>query len=109
MKESARKAIISGICIVFIVILAAGCEEQSVSSKKSRLIATENVSLKKQLEQQKRLVAKCQQEKEEIKQRSREEMGKLSVSLVEDFQEKIRLTEENEALKAEIEELKGGE
>ncbi len=115
MKESARKTIISGICIVFIAILAAGCEEQSVSNKKSRLIAAESAGLKEQLKQQEKeierqkgLVAKCQQEKEEIKQRYREETGKLSMSVVEDFQEKIRLVEENEALKAEIEELKGG-
>jgi hypothetical protein len=116
MKESARKTIISGICIVFIAILAAGCEEQSVSNKKSRLIAAESTGLKKQLKQQEKeierqkgLVAKCQKEKEEIRKRYGQEMGRLSMSIAEDFQEKIRLTEENKALKAEIEELKGGE
>jgi hypothetical protein len=54
-------------------------------------------------------VAKCRQEKEEIRKRYGEEMGKLSMSIAEDFQEKIRLTEENKTLKAQIEELKGGE
>lgn len=116
MKESARKTIISGFCFVFIVMLAAGCEEQSASNKKSRLIAAESAGLKeqikqqqKEIERQKELLARCQQEKEEIKQRYREELGKLSMSVAEDFQEKIRLTEENKTLKAQIEELKGGE
>jgi len=116
MKESARKIIILGICITFIMLLTAGCEEQGVSNKKSRLIAAESAGLKEQLKQrekeierQKELLAGCQQEKEEIKQRYRQELGKLSMSVAEDFQEKIRLTEENKALKAEIEELKSGE
>ena len=102
MKQTARKTLVLTIGMVAIVMLIAGCEEQQSIPKKSRLVATENQQLKEQLQQreqeiekQKELVAKCQKEKEVL----RESVNRSTSVLMEHF------TVENEALKARVEEL----
>lgn len=90
---------------VFVLVLAGACEEQQQVSggKKSRLIAAENIKLKKQLElrdteieNQKKLLAECRQEKEEII----EESKKRDATFLTFF------TRENNQLKSQVEELK---
>lgn len=124
MKRSARKAFVLAIGIV--VILIAGCTEQEQSSpKKDRTIAAENMALKKKVElrgreiqelkkqheeemkKQEEALAKCIEEKEVLKKKSQQNIreqvkGVLDAVIVDN----TKLRQENERLKAQIEELK---
>jgi len=96
-------------------MLIAGCEEENLSNtKKSRLIAAENLELKKELqqgdrqtEQQKELLEKCQQEKKALQYRLNKELkeqveGVFSHVIKENQNLKARIKE----LETELEELK---
>ena len=102
MKRPVQKAIVLAVGIV-VIMLIAGCEEESQSNtKKSRLIAAENIQLKKEIEKQKELLEKCLQEKKTPEEMSPEGTQDLTQFL---FEENIKLHEENEKLKAEIVQL----
>ncbi len=116
MKGIARKEVVLVVGIVFVIMLIAGCEEQNVSNtRKSRLIATENSQLKKRLEQrdgeiekQKGLLDKCLQEKKVLEQKTSQDFkGQVEGILVILMEENVKLRQEIDRFKKEIEELKG--
>ena len=145
MKGPAQRAVVlanpterNRVCLgtlavgITVIMLIAGCEEQNLSNtKKHRLIAAENIRLKKELEQygekigkqkklhdveikkqknlhdreikkQKELLAKCLQEKRALREKPQEEDDGLTKFLLE---ENIKLREENEKLKAQVQQL----
>ena len=108
------------------IMSSAGCQEQELpSEKKSRLIAAENIELKKQLEQrdgqieqlkkqhekqiqqQEDRLAKCLKRKETVEKQLREgvkeQVDDVLSAVVE---ENAKLREEIKNLKAEIEKLR---
>ena len=123
MKRAVRKIFVLAVCII--VMSIAGCGEQELPSvKKSRLIAVENMQLKRELEQrskeierlkelhnresrkQEKILAECVQEKDSWKQKARQNV-KNQVKGVFDavMEQNAKLREENKKLKAEIEKL----
>ena len=105
---------------VTIILLAAtgaifitGCEEEAqTNTKKSRLIAAENAQLKKDLaqcraeiEKQKRLVEECLEEEAAIKELENN-IKEITDNALADFEENMKLREENEELKSKIKEFK---
>jgi len=124
MKEPIQKIFILAIGVA--IVSSAGCQEQGLSSeKKSRLIAAENVQLKKEIEQhdkeieklkklhdeeierQEELLTRCLQEKESWKQKAqqniKEQVDSVLAAVVDD---NAKLREEIKNLKAQIEKLK---
>jgi len=121
MRKPARKTLISVVGVVFFMVIA-GCEEEQKlpdtkrlpNIKRCRLIAVENVGLKKQLEQrdkeierQKQLLEKCRQENKVLKEKSRKRIEDLlSITLGSVVEGNKKLRQQNENLKSEIENLK---
>jgi len=126
MKEAVGKGFVLVVSVV-VVMLIAGCEEQQLpSAKKSRLIAAENMQLKKELERyskeieglkelhdreiekQEKLLAKCLDEKETWKEKSRQNIRNQVNGVVDAIMDQnAKLRRENEKLKAQIEKLRG--
>jgi hypothetical protein len=124
MKKAVRKGFVLAVSVV-VIMLVAGCQEQELpSAKKSRLIAAENMQLKKELERhssdiegltdlhnreiekQEKLLAKCLEEKETWKEKSRQNIRNQVNGVVDALMEQnAELRRENEKLKAQIEEL----
>ena len=124
MKGLIQKALVLAIGVV--IMVGVGCQEAEVpSTKKARLIASENMQLKKQLEQRDSEIEEIKnQHDKEIKQREEQtakclqQKQALQKKLHEDIQERVdevlmavveenaRLQEEIGKLKAQIEELK---
>jgi len=124
VKRPATKIFVLIVCAA--VMLIAGCGEQEPPSmKKSRLIAVENMRLKKELEQRNReieklkelhnreikkqeeLLAECVQEKESWKQKAHQNVGNQVKGVFDAVMEQnAKLRDENERLKAQIEKLK---
>ena len=108
-----------------VVMLVAGCGQQELPGvKRSRLIAVENMRLKKELGQrnkeierlnelrnkeskkQEKLLAECMQEKMSWKQKARQNVRKQVKGVFDAVMEQnVKLSEENEKLKAQIEKL----
>jgi len=123
MKKIVRKIFVLAVCVF--VMLIAGCWEQEPPSvKKSRLIAVENMRLKKELEQrsreierlnelhnkeikkQEKLLAECVQEKESWKKKARQNVRNQVKGVFDAVMEQnAKLRDENEKLKAQIEKL----
>ncbi len=123
MKKAVRKGFVLVVSVV--AMLIAGCEEQELpSAKKSRLIVAENMQLKKELERrsedierlidlhdreikkQEKLLAKCLEEKETWKEKSRQNIRNQVNGVVDAIMEQnAKLRRENEKLKAQIEQL----
>ena len=123
MKRAARKIFVLAVCVV--VMSIAGCGEQEPPSvKKSRLIAAENMRLKRELEQrdreieklielhnreikkQEELLAKCVQEKDSWKKKARQNVRNQVKGVFDAVMEQnAKLLEENKKLKAEIKKL----
>ncbi len=124
MKREVQKTLIPVISLVLICV--AGCQEQEVSgTKKSRLIAAENIRLSKaieerdrriekleklqqeQIERQEELLAECVTQKETLQKQLQQNIREQVDSVLAVVMEKnAELHSENESLKAQIEELK---
>jgi hypothetical protein len=128
MKGTAQKVFILAVGVI-VFVLIAGCQESATGgptdAKKSRLIAAENLELKKELasrdkeiarlkelhskeiKRQEGLLAKCQEEKKLWQDRAdeniKEQVGEISGVIME---QNSKLREENENLKAQAENLK---
>ena len=114
MRRSVQKLTLS-IAVVLVIMVIAGCEEQNlVNTKKSRLVAAQNIELQKQLqhrdEQLKGLnksLQDCRKVKEYLEQESQKNTRELVTSTLGPLSEAFeRLRTENISLKAEIEKLK---
>jgi len=116
MKKPASKIFVLTVCVV--VMSIAGCGEQELPGvKKSRLIAVENMRLEKEIERlnelhnkeskkQEKLLAECVQEKESWKQKARQNVRNQVKGVFDAVMEQnVKLREENEKLKAQIEKL----
>jgi regulator of replication initiation timing len=123
MKKPDRKAFV--LTLIFAVMLTAGCgPNEPPSVKKSRTIAAENIELRKQLAQsskeieklkeqhgkeldeQKKLLQTCLQEKEAWKNKSQQNIRNQVKGVLDTvLEENAKLREENTKLKAQIEEL----
>ena len=123
MNNSASKMSVLTVCVVVIFIAGCGIDEPP-SMKKSRLIAVENMQLKRELEQrnleieklieqhnkeikkQEELLAKCVREKDSWKQKARQNVRSQVKGVFDAVMEQnAKLREENEKLKAKIEKI----
>jgi len=109
----------------FILILTGGCgPKETPSIKKSRIIAAENIELRKELDrrnkeievlkaqysqkidEQREQLQKCLQEKEELKEKSRQNIRNQVKGVLDTvLEENKKLREENTKLKAQVEKL----
>jgi hypothetical protein len=107
------------------LMLIAGCGPQHPpNAKKARAIAAENIELRKELDlrnkeietltarhskelaEQEKLLAECLQEKESLKEKSRQNIRNQVKGVLDTvLEENKKLREENTRLKAQIEEL----
>ncbi len=124
MTRMARKGFLWSLGIV-LLLLSIGCQEQNLTgTKKSRLIAAENLRLEKelaqrnneieslkkqhqkQIQQQKEELLKCQKEKQILQEKSqtdiKEQVADVLTSVMD---ENARLQEKVKNLKIEIEKL----
>jgi gas vesicle protein len=124
MKKSARRIFAFTTCAA--VMLTLGCAQpEPPGVKKSRLIASENMQLKKELQQrgreieklreqyskeinkQQKLLAGCLEEKETWKQKARRNVRNQVKDVFDTVMEQNKkLREENEKLESQIEQLK---
>jgi DNA repair exonuclease SbcCD ATPase subunit len=124
MKGPARKAFVLVIGATVMLIGGCGGQQEPPNVKKSRVIAAENMELRKQLEQrskeietlkernseeikkQEELLAACQQEKETWKKKAQQNIRDQVKGVLDPVMEEIsKLREENKRLQAQIEEL----
>ena len=128
MKDSAwanKLPILLLLLWICAIVLSAGCgPQQPPNVKKARAIAAENIELRKELERrdnqlktlkeqygeeieaQKKRLKTCLQEKEELKEKSRQNIRDQVKGVLDPVLEDNRkLREENTRLKAQIEEL----
>jgi len=123
MKRPDFKAFV--LTLIFAVMLAAGCGAQEpLSVKKCRVIAAENTELRKKLErrdkeleilkedygkevkEQKKMLQTCLREKEELKNKSQQNIRSQVKGVLDTvLEENKKLREDNTRLKAQIEEL----
>ncbi len=98
MRRRGWKVLFLAVGVLFIAAFA-GCNEDSLSeTRKSRLIASENRQLKKEVKSRKEQAERCLQEKKA----SEEDMQSMSEYLIGEIK---KLREENEGLKGQIERL----
>ena len=125
MKGLMQKALL--VVISAAIVAGAGCQEeqQTPSVKKARLVAAENIKLKKQLEQrdqeieelkrkysrelqeQKQRLSECLKQKEDLQQQLREGMKeRVEAVLSAVVEDNAKLRQEIKDLKAQITELR---
>ena len=124
MKRPAREAFVLVVIVAVMLIGGCGGQNEPPDVKKSRVIAAENIELKKQLAQnskeieklkdqhgeeldeQKELLAECLQEKEAWQNKSRQNIRSQVKGVLDTvLEENKKLREENTRLKSQIEEL----
>lgn len=123
MKETAQKIFILIICVL---MLMSGCEQQETTGvKKNRLIASENMKLKKdlkrlnveikklkeqhntQIKKKEKLLAQSIERAEAWRKKASQNVRNQVEGVVDAVMEQnVELREENKKLKAEIEQLK---
>jgi len=125
MKRTVQNAVILAIGAIFVISLFAGCQEQQATdAKKGRLVAAENIGLKKELDRrdreierlkglhskeikrQEELVAKCLEEKGLLQKRVDENIkAQVSEVLAAVMEENSKLHDEIEGLKTQVQKL----
>jgi len=123
MGKPRQKTLVLAVGVVVAIMFIASCEEEQnltdtkLATKKSRLVAVENMQLKKQIEQQERMHAnamkkqkellnKCLQDKKALEEVSAQTVRNLMDDVLANIiEENAKLQKENEALKAQIEQL----
>jgi len=123
MGKPRQKTLVLAVGVVVAIMFIASCEEEQnlsdtkLTTKKSRLVAVENMQLKKQIEQQERLHAnamkkqkklldKCLQDKKALEEVSAQTVRNLMDDVLANIiEENAKLQKENEGLKAQIEQL----
>ncbi len=113
MRKFTYRFLIWTLVLVFVAVLV-GCEEQqTMSPKKTKLVAADNIQLKKDIaardadiEKQKNLLANCEKEKEILNKRlSVKSEGLMEVLMAGMDKNAKNLRIENQELKKQIEEL----
>lgn len=124
MRKRAQKAFILAVGVT--IVLSAGCQEEEISgTRKTRLIASENIRLSKeiekrdekiqkleklhaeQIERQEELLTECLAQKETLEGKLQQNLRELVDSVLAVVMEKnVELRGENESLRAQIEQLK---
>jgi hypothetical protein len=123
MKVPAGKTFVLVVCIAVMLTIGCGPQEQP-NVKKTRVIAAENIELRKQLDRrnkeiemlkeqydketkaQKKLFQECLLEKEEWQNKSRQNIRNQVKGVLDTvLEENTKLREENTKLKAQIAEL----
>ena len=124
MKRPASKAFVLVVVVAVMLIGGCGGQNEPPGVKKSKAIAAENIELKKQLAQsskeieklkdqhgreldeQKKLLQTCRQEKEVLKNKSQQNIRSQVKGVLDTvLEENKKLRDENTRLKAQIEEL----
>jgi len=124
MKKPAREAFVLVVIVAVMLIGGCGGQNDPPDVKKSKAIAAENIALKKQLAQsskeieklkvqhgreldeQKKLLQTCRQEKEVLKNKSQQNIRSQVKGVLDTvLEENKKLRDENTRLKAQIEEL----
>jgi len=124
MKRPARKAFVLLVGVGVVLIAGCGGQQAPPSAKQSRVIAAENLELRKQLQQSNKEIealkaqhseeikkqasslAACQQEKETWKKKAQQNIRDQVKGVLDAvMEENTRLREENKELKAQSEEL----
>jgi hypothetical protein len=109
-----KRTVLSLIVVVIAMGLLWGCEKEGLSgARKDRLIALENMELKKELKEredeiaeQKELLAGCIEEKEAFEKLRKQNIESIIGDLFESLtEENMRLVEENQELTARMAEL----
>ena len=123
MKEQMRKASVSVVGVILMLI--AGCgQKEPPGIKQSKAIAAENIELRKQLERrdqeierlkeqhekeiekQEKLLKQCQQDKDTWKKKAQQNIrSQVEPVLDAVMDETAKLREDNTTLKAQIEQL----
>jgi len=125
MKGTAQKMFVLAVGTIVVMLIASCQEQEQIDAKKSRVIAAENMELKKELEhrgkeierlkelhakeikRQEGLLAKCQEEKKLWQDKADENIKEqVSEILTVVMEQNSKLQEENENLKAQIDKLK---
>ena len=87
-------------------ILFSGCREgNSTNNRKARLIGNQNLELKNKIEQQKKLLDKCQNEYKKLKRQMDKNATNFMKVISDTHKENTKLKAENTALKEKIEQL----
>ncbi len=118
MSKFTHKFITWTLVLVFMAILA-GCQEeeqqeQTANPKQAKLVAAENIQLKKDLaardaeiEKQKALLVTCEEEKEKLNKSLNQNSENLVETLMESMDKDTQnINIENQELKKQVEELK---
>ena len=124
MKRPAMKVFVIFVGVTLMMIGGCGGQNEPPGVKKSRVIAAENIALKKQLAQsgkeieklkeqhseeideQKILLAECLQEKETWQNKSRQNIRSQVKGVLDTvLEENKKLSDENTRLKTQIQEL----
>ena len=93
--------------VCMIVIACAGCREsQSNQIRKARVIANENLQLKKQLEEKDQQIESLKKEIEKIQTEFAQEIEKAGETSIKSMRLVLEVEKNNEALRLEVEKLK---
>jgi len=103
MKRRVQKAAILAVGVV--IMLTAGCEKENPLAKENMQLKEQLEQRDKEIEKQKELLVKCQQEKKDWAEQIQESIKGLTDSAIKDMEEIGRLREENVKLKSQIEQL----
>jgi hypothetical protein len=114
MRKFTYRFLIWTLVLVFVAVLI-GCEEQqTMSPKKAKLVAANNIQLKKDIaardtdiEKQKKLLTDCEKEKEILNKRlNTKSEGLMEVLMAGMDKDAKNIRIENQELKKQIQELK---
>jgi len=103
MKRWTQKAVILAVGVV--IMLTAGCEKENPLAKENMQLKEQLEQRDKEIEKQKELLVKCQQEKKVWAEQIQESIKGMRDSAIKDMEEIGRLGEENAKLKSQIEQL----
>lgn len=112
MKKLGCKTL-GAVMLIAVVVATTGCQEQS-TTKKSKVIAAENIELKNELAQQdneiqrqKDLLEQCQQQNETLKEQAKKNMqDQLNAVLSGVVKQNSDLKQKIKALEEQLKELK---
>ncbi len=80
------------VVVVFFAIWLAGCEESNLSGTtdgQTRLVASKNIELKKELEAQKKLLADCQKNNARLEKQLEQKTGEENLKMMQALEEML--------------------